>query len=210
MRRFPVWLLLMMLPAASLGAAERNPQWWSFEFKGGVWLPANNAVENFTGCCEPTGTVEFGPLLRSKWGFELGVGFMDTEARAVGAGSGQVSGDRFNFLILPFHNSLVFRADFKENQLLVPYLKAGTDYLFFRENVQGSVTKGVKYGLHGAGGLQVLLEAIDEISQSMEGEVGVNDIYLTLEGRYAWIDSFGQSGLDLSNWTVAGGFLFEF
>lgn len=210
LKRLPAILLLVALPVPKSLGRELSPQFWSLELKGGLWLPQRTAVSDFFGCCEPTGALEFGPLIGSQWGFEMGIGFMDSSGRALGTTSGQVSGDRFNFLLLPLHNSVVYRADFRENQLVVPYAKIGSDYVFFRENLEGEVTRGFKYGLHAAAGLQILLEVIDEISISLESDAGINDIYLTLEGRYAWIDSFGQSGLDLTNWTVGGGFLFEF
>ena len=45
---------------------------------------------------------------------------------------------------------------------------------------------------------------------SFERAMGVNDVYFTVEGRYAWVNGFGGSGMDLSNLTFSGGFLFEF
>jgi len=112
--------------------------------------------------------------------------------------------------MIPIENSVAFRADFKEDQFLVPFVKGGLDYVIFRENLQGVVTKGVKVGLHTAGGLQILLDRIDELSDFMERSVGVNDVYFVLEGRYAWVNSFGKKGVDLSNLMFSGGLLFEF
>ncbi len=202
--------IAFLLVCSSLSAKERSPEWWSFEVKGGAWLPKGAAVTQFIDCCRVTGGAEFGFLWRSIVGLELGAGLMITNSEAVGANSRAASQDLFNFMLIPIQNSIAFRADFVENQVLVPYIKGGPDYVYFRQNRGGNVVQGLKYGLHGGGGIQFLLETIDELSISMEEEFGVNDIYLTAEARYAWINNFGGGGLDLSGWTFMGGLLFEF
>lgn len=206
---FILAVLLFLLPAV-LPAAEKTPQWFSLEFKGGVWFPTNGTTRGALGTFEPTGSIEFGFLYQSKFGAELGVGIALADGTAVGAVSGNPSGDTFNLLLVPIHNSFVFRADFKEDQLFVPYVKAGPDYILFRESLNGTSTSGVKFGLHGAAGLQILLDRLDPLSNLMENDLGVNDVYFTIEGRYAWVNNFGGNGLDLSGLTTTAGFLFEF
>lgn len=202
--------LTVFLCSAVLSAEEKSPQWFSLELKGGVWVPTNGTTRGSLGSLSPTGSIEFGFLYKSKFGAELGVGVILEDGTAFGAVSGRSSGDKFDLLLIPIHNSFAFRADFKEEQLLVPYVKAGPDYVIFRESLNGKSVSGVKYGLHGAAGLQILLDRIDELSSFMEEDMGVNDVYFTIEGRYAWVNNFGGGGLDLSNLTATGGFLFEF
>lgn len=211
-RLFPLFVLIFLGMFPRIGEAkELTPQWWSLELKGGIWLPTASTTKNFLGsCCDPSGKMEFGFLYQSKFGFEVGVGYIGSGGRSVGTTSGQVSSDRFDFTMIPLENSLTFRADFMEDQLLVPYVKAGPDYVIFRENSQGSVTKGVKYGLHTAIGLQILMDRIEDLSDTMEQSLGVNDVYLTLESRYGWINNFGGGGVNLSHLMFTGGFLFEF
>jgi hypothetical protein len=203
-------LVLAFLWPAFAAAEELTPQWFSLEFKGGVWIPTNGTTRGSLGSLAPTGSVEFGFLYKSKFGAELGVGVILEDGTAFGATSGNPSGDKFDLLLIPIHNSFAFRADFKEDQLFVPYVKAGPDYVLFRESLDGRSTSGVKFGLHGALGLQILLDRIDPLSNYMEKDVGVNDVYFTIEGRYGWINNFGGRGLDLSGLTATGGFLFEF
>ncbi|HEX5037411.1 MAG TPA: hypothetical protein VFX30_09665 [bacterium] len=195
---------------STLSAEEYTPQWFSLEFKGGVWFPMNSTTKSSLGTLAPTGSIEFGFLYHGRYGAEIAVGVVSDSGTAFGATSGNPSGDRFDLLLVPVSNSFAFRADFKEDQLLVPYVKAGPDYVFFHESLNGKSTNGVKFGLHGAAGLQILLDGIDPLSNFMEREIGVNDVYFTVEGRYAWINNFGGGGLDLSNLTATGGFLFEF
>lgn len=200
----------MLLLSVASQAAENTPQWFSLEFKAGAWIPTNGTTRGSLGTFAPTGSIEFGFLYKSKFGAELGVGLLLEDGTAFGAVSGAPSGDKFDLLLIPIHNSFAFRADFREDQLLVPYVKAGPDYVFFRESLNGQTTSGIKFGLHGALGLQILLDRIDPLSDLMENELGVNDVYFTVEGRYGWINNFGGGGLDLSNLTATGGFLFEF
>jgi hypothetical protein len=205
-----ILLLLAFLWPAVASAEELTPQWFSLEFKGGVWIPTNGTTRGSLGSLAPTGSVEFGFLYKGRYGAELGVGVILEDGTAFGATSGNPSGDKFDLLLIPIHNSFAFRADFKEDQLFVPYVKAGPDYVLFRESLDGRSTSGVKFGLHGALGLQILLDRIDPLSDFMERDVGVNDVYFTVEGRYGWINNFGGGGLDLSGLTATGGFLFEF
>ncbi len=205
-----VFILILILFSFSAQAKEKTSQWSSLEFKGGIWMPMNTTTRNFLGTVSPMGQMDFGFLYHSRYGVEAGAGYVSAGGNAVGVISGAVSGDTFSFRIIPISNSFTFRADFKEDQLLVPYVKAGPDYVIFRENVGGVVTKGVKYGLHAALGLQILLDGIEDLSETMEEDIGVNDVYFVLEGRYGWINNFSGSGMDLSHVTVSGGFLFEF
>ncbi len=190
-------------------AKELSPQWFTLEIKVGEFIPFDAVTKNgLSKCCNERFELEFGFLYDSKYGVELGVGFLSEDRDAVGAIAGGQSQDRFNFTLVPMQLNLTYRADFKEDQLLVPYVKVGPDFVFFRENVKGNVTSGLKYGFHGTAGLQILLEFWGE-GDAMES-MGVNDVYFTIEGEYAWINDFGGVGLDLSGVTVSGGLLFEF
>ncbi|MDO8643629.1 MAG: hypothetical protein Q7S00_01500, partial [bacterium] len=191
-------------------AKEETPQNFSLEFKGGIWVPQGSTVKSFIGkCCHPTGGIEFGYLWHSMLGVEAGVGLSIVDGFAQSA-AGAVSQDKFTLLLLPMKNSLTFRGDFFEDQILVPYVKGGMDYVYYKESLQGTGNWGIKTGFHGTAGLQFLMEWIDPLTHYLETEVGVNDVYFTLEGQYAKIDSFGKAGLDLSGWTLTGGLLFEF
>ncbi|MBI1908756.1 MAG: hypothetical protein HYS22_01105 [Deltaproteobacteria bacterium] len=194
-----------------LHAEERTPQWFSLELKGGFWLPQDKTTDSLLGlCCHGTIGTEFGFLWQSKFGAEIGVGFLKDGGHALGKGSGRVSGDTFDLLLLPMKNNFTFRADFQENQIVVPYVKSGFDYVYYRENLEGKVTQGLKTGYHGTAGVQFLMEFAESLTHEMEQEMGINDLYLTLEGQFAKVDSFGKTGLDLSGWTLQAGLLFEF
>jgi len=206
--RLTIVLIMLGMPLL-LHAAERTPQWFSLEIKFGEFVPMDNTTQaSLSKCCNERYEIEFGVLYQSRYGFELGTGFLSEQRVASGATTGAASQDSFRFTLVPIQNNFTYRADFKENQLLVPYVKFGPDYVYFRENLQGTVVQGMKYGLHGTLGLQILLEFLGEAEDM--ASYGVNDVYFTLEGEYAWIESFGAAGLDLSGWLVSAGLLFEF
>lgn len=191
-------------------AEEKTPQWWSTEVKANMWMPQAAKTKHFIDqCCNMGASVDGGFLYDSKYGVELGIGFMYITGDARGQLSGEQAQDTFTLILMPMETNFVFRADFKENQLLVPFVRAGVDYVFFHESTAGNTVKGIKYGLHGGGGLQILLDGLDS-GDNLERDFGINDVYLTLEGRYNWINSFGSGGLDLSGPMFSVGFLFEY
>jgi hypothetical protein len=94
---------------------------------------------------------------------------------------------------------------------VVPYLKAGIDYVFFREGLSGKSTKGMKYGVHGVAGVQIDMKLIDEGAiKGLDDDFGINDLFLTLEAQYQYINNFGGQGLNLSGPVYSIGLLFEF
>ncbi|MDX1387437.1 MAG: hypothetical protein R3257_07600, partial [bacterium] len=191
-------------------AIEVTDQHWAGGFQGGFFLPTNSELKQLLGtCCNPMFNFTFGRLWDSKYEAQLGVAFMIRNAQAVGVNSELVSGDTFNFFVLPISTSFVYHADFVENQVLVPYVNVGLDYMYFRENLEGAVTKGFKVGYHAAFGLQILLEWFDTMADAME-DYGINDVYLTFEGRWTQIDNFGASGLSFTGIQAYAGILFEF
>ena len=190
----------------------QSPQWFSAEVKTGFWMPSNSAVHHFFGdCCNLVTKIQGGLLVKGRYGVEGGVGFFFKDGDAVGIADGVQSRDSFSFFLLPMETNFVWRADYWKWDYLVPYTKFGFDYVFFRENLKGDITKGMKYGFHFVGGLQINLSKIGGDSMlDMEEETGINELFLTLEVEYQFIDNFGSKGLNLSGPIYSLGFLFEF
>lgn len=213
MKRFfcGILLLLVLLPF-NAQAEEASPQWMTTELKGGFWIPASAELKRFFDpFVHMFGMLEQGFLYQSKLGVELGIGFLSENGNAISATTGERSSDKFNLFLLPLETNITFRADFLEDQLLVPYVKFGGDYVFFRQNLKGTVVKDWKFGIHGVLGLQILLDMLDRDTKStMERDWGVNDVYFTIEGRYNYINNFGGGGLNLSSYMVCFGLLFEY
>lgn len=183
---------------------------FSFELKGAFWLPSNNVVEDFFGgCCNLSGELEFGWLYKKQLNITVSTGAGHQSGQAVGATSGAASGDSVGLLMIPIRNDVLYRFDYQDEQILVPYVGGGMDYVFFRENIAGSTTKGWKVGFHGRGGVAILLDKIQSIGDALYN-AGIDDIYFTVEGRYSQIDSFSSSGLDLSGISIYFGLMMAF
>jgi len=204
-----VFSLLLMPNTAQ--AEEASPQNWSLEFKGSFWVPTDSEMKGFINtCCHFAGEVEFGWLLKNRYNFTITTGVGYETGSAVGVTSGASSGDSFSFMTFPLRFDFIYRFDFKEDQFLLPYVRTGFDTIFFRENTDGNTIQNIKYGLHAGAGLGFLLDRIEGLGHQLENEMGVNDVYFVIEARYAFINNFSSSGIDLSGIYSYVGFLFEF
>ncbi|MBF0105376.1 MAG: hypothetical protein HQM16_08630 [Deltaproteobacteria bacterium] len=208
---FFMGMMVLIGYPVGIDAAERTPQNWTFEAKAGMMIPTDPQVKGFLGlCCNMGGEFEFGWLYKNRYNVTVSLGGAYDTGTAVGIRSGGASGDKFRLLMIPLRLDFVYRLDFKSEQLILPYVRAGVDTVFFRETTAGESIMNFKYGLHGGAGVGILLDKIEQLGHDLETEMGVNDIYLTLEGRYAMISSFKSTGLDLSGFYPYLGLLFEF
>ncbi|MFA5811504.1 MAG: hypothetical protein WC956_04140 [bacterium] len=184
--------------------------WWSLEVKTGFWMPQSSEMERFfSSCCNLVTRIQGSLLVHRRYGAELGVGFFYKSGTALATSTGAPSEDRFTFMLIPIELSFVWRADYFDWRYLVPYVKAGADGWVFRESVTGSSTSGIKFGMHGAGGLQINISEIGGVQKNFE-DIGIDDFFLTLETQYQWINNFGGKGLNLTGPIFSAGFLFEF
>ena len=203
-------LALCLIFSAPSFSAERSSQSWSAELKSGFWMPTNSTTEKFFDkCCNIVTEISGGYLYKARYGVEVGVGVMSQDGNARGTTTEGVSQDTFNLFLISMETTAVWRMDYVNDQIVVPYIKGGFDYVFFRENTEGNITKGLKTGLHAIGGLQFLLEAFDS-DESLAIDYGINDFYFVIEARYNYVNSFGKKGLNLSGPIYSAGFLFEF
>ncbi len=174
------------------------------EVRGGIFQPTGSVMKEFySGCCNIVSAVSGGWLHDSKLGVDLGFGFFTRGGAAKGSITGRTSQERFNLLLLPMQLDVTYRIDYGIDQPVAPYVKTGVDLIYFRESGAGSAVKGVKSGLHGAGGIMVLLDKLSD--QSAERQFGINDIFFITEARYQWVDNFGGSGLNLSGYGFSAG-----
>ncbi len=193
---------------------QESKQMWEFELKTGFWLPKSSVLkQSFGNCCNMITRVEGGFLYEKKYGVGIGAGFLYKSGNAVGTGSqgGQASGDKYKFMFFPFQLNFTWRADYFDWRYLVPYARVGLDAVVFRESITGgATTKGVKYGMHGGGGVMLNAGLISNVRKDLDWDFGINDFFVTLEGMYQQINTFGRKGLNLSGPVFSIGFLFEF
>lgn len=182
---------------------------WTLEMRGGIYQPTGTAMKSFfSGCCNPTANLSGGYQLSPQFGVELGAGYFLQSGGARGNLSGATAQERFTLWLVPMQLEGVYRAVYRKEQLVVPFVKAGTDLIYFHEFDDAVTIKGVKGGLHGGGGLMLLLNNF--LEGGLGDEYGINDIYLVIDGRYQWVNNFGGGGLDLSGWSATGGFQLQF
>ncbi len=206
--------VISFIPITSQAQAigeEPIPQWWSFEIKSGFWMPKSTSVNHFfKNCCNLITRVQGGFLYKGRYGVECGVGFLFKNGTAVGQVDGAKSRDRFSFFLLPLELNLAWRLDYWTWDYIVPYIKLGFDGVYFRENLEQDITSGWKMGFHSVVGWQINLKVFGDSITQFEDDIGLDDVFLTMEAQYQYIDNFGGSGLDLSGPVYSAGLLFEF
>lgn len=121
-----------------------------------------------------------------------------------------ISREVYTFFLAPNSLSVVYRAQYSENQLFVPYGFGGGYYYTFLESRDDNAP--FKYGgalaAMAGGGLQFQLDALDRRSiNEMDREYGVNHIWLVAE--YQQIIGLSTK-FDFSNQYFSGGVLVEF
>lgn len=116
----------------------------------------------------------------------------------------------FTFLAFPNSLGAVYRAQFWDRQLLVPYVDGGVIGFTFAElRDDGENPKfGFSPAAFAAAGLALNLSSFDKISAfNLDAEYGINAVYLVAE--YRNIVSLGGK-FDLSSDLINAGFLMEF
>lgn len=192
-------------------AEEATPENFLLEIKFVNWMPTNSQMKTFfSSYFNPSGEVEFGWLYKNRFGFTGTIGFAYKNGNAVGLTSGSSSGDTFSLMTFPLRADFLYRHDIKSNQFFVPFARVGLDSVIFYENGPSSSTFGNKWGLHAGIGAGILLDRIEDMSQNLERDMGINDIYLNIEFRYAYIQNFSSSGLSFSGFYPNLGLLFTF
>lgn len=188
-------------------------QLFEMELKTGFWMPKNTVLKNaFTNCCNLITRVQMGLLFNKRYGVGIGAGFLYKSARAYGSGShaGERATERFKLYLLPLETNFTWRADYFTWRYIIPYIRGGVDYVLFKQALSGGSTKGIKYGLHGTGGIALNVGDMAGTTGMLDGDYGINDLMVTLEAQYQWIDSFGGRGLDLSGYVFSIGMLVLF
>lgn len=193
--------ILLLSPAYAARHSVSNGWGWTMNAQVGVFQPTGSALKSFMGsCCNMTGGFSAGGLWKQRIGFEAGTDVLYSSGQALSTSTGAASADTYKLWMLPMQVSGVFHFQMRPHQLLVPYVKAGADLAYFHEDDVGTIIQGIKGGLHVNGGLMLWLNEIGDGDLAGDGD-NYENVYLTLDGRYRWINNFGKGGLDLSGYT---------
>lgn len=206
---------------------ERTPQNHAFSFRLGMFDPINlenpdngaTFEDNYPEADSPILIVEYEwQLFKTavgKFGIKAGSGiyyangngrFKTGYEENVGKDPKEV----FTFLAFPNSLGIVYRAQFWDKQLLVPYADGGViGYTFSEFRDDGGTPKfGFSPAAYGAAGLAFNLSAFDSISAfNLDREYGINSVFIVAE--YRNVISLGGK-FDLSSDLFNAGFLMEF
>lgn len=102
------------------------------------------------------------------------------------------------------------RLDVLDEQFLVPYVRGGMSYLIFSHDGADPVnTFGDKQGYYYGGGVEILLDKFEpDRAADLDISHGINDIYLTIEGRRHIMEEEG--GFNFSAQAMGLGLRFDF
>lgn len=205
----------------------RSPQKHAFAFKLGMFDPVNLENPDNGATFEDNYPEASGPMLLLEYEWQLFQWAIGKIGLKAGSGLFYANGNGrfksgyaenqgldpkevFTFLAFPNSVGLVYRAQFWDKQLLVPYVDGGAIGFTFAEfrDDGGSPKFGFSPAAYGAAGLGVNLSSFDSISAfNLDREYGINSVFLVAE--YRNVLSLGGK-FDLSSDIFSGGFLMEF
>ena len=173
------------------------------------WLPQAEAWSTIYPEAAWRPSIGVGAFIGRQFNPSISSGLIYVRGQAVGSVTGTPSEDQTTMLIVPVEASLLYRFDYSWDQIVQPFIGVGADAYPWREVAPSTITSGIKWGVHGTGGILMRLNFM-ETSSGWAPLTGVTpvDAGLTLAGSYAWVNSFGRDGLDLSGIRITlGGYL---
>lgn len=226
-------LLVSSASAKDDSKGDTTPQRGDFELRYGVLnyrpIPLPNGGEDVN----PIETVynrnphnilqiEFGPQIGRFVEFDLGIGFSQELSTSIAEG-GAASTQKTMLTWWPLTADASLRAHIVDEQIFVPAVRYGFDYLLWGEltdNASGGKDRvtGAKIGHHYAFSGQILLDVLSKGRASMlEAQSGINDTYLVIEWRRQNVDQrrypWGapvKYGLDFTASLFTVGFKFDY
>lgn len=145
-----------------------------------------------------------------KLGYQLGVSLMLANGNGILKSTGQASLETFTFLTVPITAGGVYRFEYKDKQLIVPYVAGGGTLLalFEKRDDEAAPNKAFGGGFYGAGGALFNVSSLDpDSSFQLDNEYGISNLWLTLEFRLVEVSA---SAFSFSNAYVNAGVSFDF
>lgn len=202
-RRLAPLLALGLLPSVAVAQdsdkkkgleKDLTPQRGNFEARyGGIFLQDDDIKDIYRDGQNNILQVEFGPQVGRILELDMGVGFFQELAFKVDA-NGNQSSERTMLTWWPALSlDGTARLHIVDEQIVVPYIRAGFDWVVWSEKTdQGTgkdVLRGAKFGNHLGLGGSLLLDVFDKKRASLlEAQSGINDTYLTFEWRRQRVD----------------------
>ena len=225
-RLLPILALALLLPASApaqepMGKDDASPEskkmfTTSLNF-GGLFLDDTNIQAIYGSQGRFYTQLTFGIVPLSKYvhiEVDVSLAFSQFSGQQVFVETGAGSADKVMLTLFPITVDLLVGVDIAEEQPVVPYGGIGFNYTLWRENEHGGGQEwaGDKLGWSGFFGAAFLLDVIEKHrSRALDASTGINDAYLTFEGRYRQVDGqivdgvLNTDGLGFGGWSVQGG-----
>lgn len=225
-RILPRFLLVAALAVPSLASAqigqegyEESPKWFSTGLNfGAVWFSDSQLEPTYGTKGRFLSKLQFGFIPWSKYvhvELDLGVGFQQFKGTQVFVDDGGDStGSTMMMTVFPVNVDLLVGIDVVHEQPVVPYGGIGLAMAFWRENETGGgdAYTGDRFGFNAFFGAQFLLDALERTrAQHLDVTTGINDAYVTVEGRWSDVNTqlrdgtATTDGLHFGGWSVLGG-----
>ncbi|MEW6378355.1 MAG: hypothetical protein AB1611_01975 [bacterium] len=213
-----VTIFIVLCTTLPLGAkAETLRRGTSLELRGGYYRPSDNDKWD----------IAFGRSFSGFGGLKIGKELLTNIDIGFSADYLHETAREWSVYFVPLGLSLTYAMRYYQDQLFVPYLGGGVDFVYGKTgrihqgNIEPSYLK--EAGYHAVAGMRLLLDALaGEDAESFDQKYGVNNSYLVLEARYLklfnadYADQEFESGvpgtgyLDPKGVMISLGFLVEF
>lgn len=120
------------------------------------------------------------------------------------------SEETFTFVTIPLTLGVVYRFEYKDNQVIAPYVSGGGTYLVLAEKREDKSQPNFAgaLGYYASGGLMLNLGFIDpESSTTLDAEYGISNMWFTLEYKVVQVEA---ASFSFSNQYVNAGLSFDF
>lgn len=147
---------------------------------------------------------------QGKLGFQLGGSLMFAQGHGVLVSDLSQSREKFTFFTIPVNAGAVYRLEWKDKQLLVPFVSGGGTYTILlekREDKSAPLYTAAPGFYASGGGLLNLSQLDDESGFALDSEYGISNLWLFLEYKAIEVNS---DAFTFSNRYVNLGVSFDF
>lgn len=197
-------------------AMEESPQHFQTELSfGAFWLQDEDiqSVYGDQGRFMPRLSIGFVPwskVFHIETNFSIG--FLQFQGSELFVSTGTASADKIWMTIFPIAVDLLIGIDIAYEQPVVPYGGIGFALTLWREHEtgDGESWSGDRFGYSGFFGLAVLLDMFERHrARRLDAATGINDAFLTFEGRYSDVKTQVRDGTPSTEGLHFGGWSFS-
>ncbi len=213
---------VLLAPAAQAGSGKTTELESKKVFSasmslGALMLEDTNIQSSYTDMGQFLAKLTLGVVPWSKYvhvEVNLGFGFSEFTGSQTFVSSSESSVDGVKMTVLPLSLDLLVGVDIFDEQPIVPFGGIGLAWTAWTEaEVEGDSTwNGYRLGPNYFFGAAILLDGIERVrSRKLDADMGINDAYLTVEGRYSGATltresgEWSDEGLSFAGWSVTGG-----